>query len=89
MTNTPYVLVNNCVTSAGLCWMICQLWQSGQLSWRWTIRPTLFRTADGRTCAMTRDAIDKGLPQAAGIYVIDGDNPDPEQLRDVEAVGNA
>lgn len=49
---------------------------------------TLFTTADGRTCALTRDAIDKGLPQAAGIRIIDGDKPDGEGIRDVEPVGN-
>jgi hypothetical protein len=36
-------------------------------------RISLFTTADGRLAAITRDAIDKGLPQAAGIPIIDGD----------------
>jgi hypothetical protein len=38
---------------------------------------SLFTTADGRLAAITRDAIDKGLPQAAGIPIIDGEKVDP------------
>ena len=60
-----------------------------RLGFRYTIKPTLFKTADGRVCALTRDAIDRGLPQAAGIRIIDGDKPDPEQLADVPTVGQA
>lgn len=40
---------------------------------RYARRPMLFTTADGRVCAITRDSIDKGLPQAAGIPIVDGD----------------
>lgn len=61
------------MTSAGHINAIQDANENGKWRIKYTRRPMLFTTKDGRVCAITRDSIDKGLPQAAGIPIVDGD----------------
>lgn len=73
------------MTSAGFIEALKADHGDRRLPWIWNgPRPRFFRTKDNRIVALTPDAIDKGLPQATGIRIIDGN-----KLEDVEPEGTA
>jgi len=76
-TTRRYITTKFGMTAAGHVEALKDDTAGRRLPWRWNgPRPVFFHTKDGRICALTRDAIDRGLPQAAGVRIIDGDKLD-------------